>query len=391
MNSSDYVITRDDWRGIEGHRGSGRVLHYYARYLQHPSGVTDSINHWAAATELAGYETWIIAAKPSPGAHNEFQSNRVLQVWHLGRGRSSWIPFGLFRRLRRGDVLVIHEGWVLSNLVAALFAKLRAIPLVVVPHGVYEGQVARGQQDLFGLRHRVERWVLRQAALVHVFYSEERKTIRAFEDRIRGWITVPNGAPPAESVGAWRGGGGYYLWIGRFDIRHKGLDNLVRFWSKLPGERPQLVLAGPDFLGGRDTLGAMIQGFGLQESVVLRGRVTGDEKRLLLSECRAYIHPSRWESCSITLLEMLAAGVPSLVSDTIYAASEMAGAGVVATASFGDPDADAEQALRSVDRNERLGAAGAEWAASAGGWPATQSAYVKALESVGLLKKEGPS
>jgi hypothetical protein len=191
-----------------------RIHHYYARYLEHPSGVTDSIDHWARAAADAGWDARILCAEPPGGRGHREPSPLTRTIPHLGRGRGSYVPQGLLRELRRGDLLVIHEGWVLSNVVAALMARIRGARLVVMPHGVYERQIVENQRDVLGLRRQLDRLVLRMADTVHVFYAGEQDVVRAVESRVTCFVTVPNGADPVPDADAWRGGGDHFVWIG---------------------------------------------------------------------------------------------------------------------------------------------------------------------------------
>ncbi|HEY0248647.1 MAG TPA: glycosyltransferase [Gryllotalpicola sp.] len=361
------------------------VYHYYARYLEHPSGVTDAIDHWVQACLDAGRPTQILVASPRGSDANEFaRLDEVRVVRHLGRSRATWVPLGLRGLLRRGDVLFVHEGWVLSNVVAVRIARRAGARVVVVPHGVYEPQMVAAQRDVLGMRARMERWMLRAADAVHVFYPGEQRVVRAVEPAVRGFITAPNGTPDVDAVRPWTGDGDYFLWLGRFDPYHKGLDNLVRFWARLPQPRPRLVLAGPDFLGGRQRVAELVTELGLTGQVELLSRVTGEEKAALIASCRAYLHPSRWESCSITLLEMAASGVPSLISETIHAADELRPQGVLRSVRF-DDETDPGAALRAIDRNEDIGRAARDWAAASGNWKAVGRDFARQLDELDEL------
>jgi glycosyltransferase involved in cell wall biosynthesis len=267
----------------------------------------------------------------------------------------------------------LHEGWVLSNVVAAVIAKLRRVPFIVVPHGVYERGIIDATKDMGGVRSRAERWTLRNAAAVHVFYPGEADVVQALDPRVSSFIVHPNGAPVSDL--AWDGGGDSYIWIGRFDPHHKGLDNLVRAWSQLAEPRPKLVLAGPDFRGGRDQIAALVVQLGLEETVSIRGRVSGEEKHALMRGARAYVHPSRWESCSIMLLEMLGVGVPCVVSHSIHAADELGPAGVVLVADFTADAADLADVLAEADRNADLGIRARKWVDGEGSWEAVGPDY----------------
>ena len=357
------------------------VFHYYARYLAHPSGVTDSINNWVLALSSKGGSTRIVGARVGSAPNNEFaDADRTLTVPHIGWNRATWLPLGLMRLLRRGDLLVLHEGWVLSNLGAAIIARIRRVPYIVVPHGVYERGIIESTRDFAGARVSAEKWLLRNSAAVHVFYRGETEVVRDLEPKTGSYIVHPNGAPTSSDE--WTGSGDYFLWIGRFDPHHKGLDNLVRSWARLPEPRPRLILAGPDFRGGRAQIKSLVDEHGLSDTITIRGRVSGDEKTELMREARAYVHPSRWESCSIMLLEMLGLGVPAVISETIHAAGELEPVGAVMVASFeADPNRLAAT-IDAVDRNVALGHRAREWVEEDGSWEAVTPAYVQDIEII---------
>src|SRR5688572_7927734 len=111
-----------------------RVVHYYPRALSDRSGVTAAIRLWEAAAARSGYETTLLHASKGEAGH----------VVHSGGRRPTFIPWGLGKRLRSDDLLVLHEGWTLSNVFAAAVARRRRIPYVTMPHGVYEPGVMRG-------------------------------------------------------------------------------------------------------------------------------------------------------------------------------------------------------------------------------------------------------
>jgi glycosyltransferase involved in cell wall biosynthesis len=366
-----------------------RVLHYYARYLEHPSGVTDALNHWAEASIRAGDDVEIVAATPRGADTNEFALRDLTSTTaHVGRGRNSWIPVGLFIKLRKNDLLVLHEGWVLSNVVAMIAAQVRGAKVVVMPHGVYEEQVITHQKDVGSLRRSLDRWVLRRADAVHIFYPGERDVVRALEPSVDKFIVAPNGTVDPGKSAEWNGTGDYFLWMGRFDVYHKGLDMLLDFWANLPAPAPKLMLAGPNFMDGREKTLDLIEHHKLKGVVEVRGRVSGAEKDALLAACRAYIHPSRWESCSIMLLEALAAGVPSLISSRIHAAHELGPIGVLHSTDF-TADAAEHDGISRIDRNAALGARAAKWARATGSWQEMGELMVREQRELGLREKRG--
>lgn len=305
-----------------------RFVSYYSRAVSDASGVTVALWAWANALAAAGEEVLVAHAggpRRSPDPILNVRGVLDVRVRHLGRRRPTYAPIGLPQVLRRGDVLLLHEGWVLSNYVAAAIAFVSRVPYVVVPHGVYEPGIMAPLRGPRALRSRIERLLLEHALAVHVFWESERDRVTAVAPRARVIVAPIGAAPPA---GGWVGGGGYLAWLGRFDPVHKGLDLLLEGLARLePDVRPQLRLHGPDYNAGLAATRAHVQRLGLEPWVTIGDPVYGEEKRQFLIRADGYVHPSRWESYGIALIESLALGVPSVVSDAIHMAPALRAAG----------------------------------------------------------------
>lgn len=360
-----------------------RVIHYYSRYFTHPSGVVDSIGHWVQQTRRSTNEVFIWAAKPSSiSSGGPPHQDHTETIRHLGKRRETWIPVALIWKLRRYDVLYLHEGWTASNLFAAFVGRLRKATVILMPHGVYEYGITSKIADVAGMRRRLERLTLRLTHFVHIFYEAEAQVVTAFAKQPLAFIVFANGAPTASEGRPWTSGGSYFLWMGRFDVDHKGIDNLIRFWSRLELPRPRLVLAGPDHRGGRQQMITLAQSLGVSQDIEFHRHVAGAAKADLMLGCRAYLHPSRWESCSITLLEFLALGAPTLISNTIHAANDLGSIGVTAVTDFSclDPS-NTSQALHGVDNNVDLGNHARAWVQDAGSWDHIGVNYARWLDT----------
>ncbi len=68
----------------------------------------------------------------------------------------------------------------------------------------------------------------------------------------------------------------------------------------------------------------------LTDCVTIRGSVAGAEKHQLMVHARGYVHSSRWDACSMVLLEFMARGTPCLINSSVHAAAtyEQAGAAI---------------------------------------------------------------
>jgi glycosyltransferase involved in cell wall biosynthesis len=353
-----------------------KIVHFYGRFGDGASGVTEALTGWAELTEDLGYNVEIWSAR------GERVKHRLLRhIAHVGWGRRFALPMGLLWSLRRSDLVYLHEGWTLSNVVAVAVGRLRRSKMVLMPHGVYDPHMVVLQRDILGIRRALERWVLRSVDAVHVFYASEYVDVRLLEPRAALPIIAPNGGPEPESVETWTGAGDYFCWVGRFDPYHKGLDLLLEAWAELPKAPPRLILAGPDYMGGRVKVEELVERLKLSDQVEVRGPVYGAEKDTLLAECVAYVHPSRWESCSIALLENLAMGIPSLLADSVHAAPTLKAAGVVQLCDFNSSDA-LNRAIMLTANNHELSQASRQWMSDSGSWVAVAREYRLELKSL---------
>ena len=292
------------------------------------SGVSFALWSWARAQAAAGFEVCVLhAPADSTGADVSFVPKgcghglAAVAIPHLGRHRMTLRPSSLDRYLGHDDLLVLHEGWVVNNVVAAAVAHRARVPYAVMPHGVYEPAWTGYLKGPRWVRNQLERQVLEGAVAVHMFFESELADVRTLAPRANFFV-IPTGFDvPVEH---WIGGGDYLGWIGRIDPVHKGLDLLIRALARVPAvDRPALWIRGYDYKGGVDALKCLVAGRDVAKWVSLEGPIAGAEKARFLREADGYVHPSRWECHSMALLENLALGAPCLVSEAIHIADTL--------------------------------------------------------------------
>ena len=308
-----------------------RFVQYIARFFTRDDSVVNVALEWSRALAALGHEvvlahgtTDVWRTDLDPGISEEY-------VLHAGAGKNL-VPLTLGKTLRRGDVLILHSDWRLANLVAASTARRKGVPYVVVPHGDYYPPQVKLVDRFHSIRVGAERRLVRGSLAVHVFWPGEVPLVHAFAGDVR-CIVAPTGVELTEA--RWAGGGGYVSWIGRYVVDHKGLDLLAGALARMdPAQRPVVQLRGIDQRGELAGLEKLVDSLGVSDAMRLGGPVVGAEKERFLLEADAYVHPSRWESHSVALLENLALGVPSLVSRGSHCAGALvdAGAAVVADA-----------------------------------------------------------
>jgi glycosyltransferase involved in cell wall biosynthesis len=201
-----------------------------------------------------------------------------------------------------------------DNIAAAWSATRRGIPYIVMPHGGYNKRARRRRRYKKGVWLPVERAYLERSLAVHVFFDIETRDASEMTPKAR-WLVAPTGIElPADR---WDGGtGGYLAWIGRYDIRTKGLDLLLHAMTHLPPtDRHPLRMHGRSSYDSGVEVQRIAHASNVAAAVTIGGELAGSEKADFLRRAVAYVHPSRWESHSLAIVEALAYGIPSVVSE----------------------------------------------------------------------------
>lgn len=284
--------------------------------LSVPGGVQSHVQQLAAALRDLGDEVALLAPGPGPD--------------HIGLGRSVGIPFndsvapvaaspavlartGRVLRDLAPDVVHVHEPLVPWVGPAAVRAAPRAVVLTF--H-------AWSRRDrLYRAARPLGRALLRRAAVaIAVSDAAASYHAAALGVPVNRFAVVPNGvdverfataAPLPEIVDADRP---TLLFVGRLE-RRKGLETLVRAFTRLKADRPDLRLYvvgdGPE----RDRCQALLPAR-LRADMIFLGRVAAEDLPRFQASCDVYVAPALGgESFGIVLLEAMAAGRPVIASD----------------------------------------------------------------------------
>jgi glycosyltransferase involved in cell wall biosynthesis len=114
--------------------------------------------------------------------------------------------------------------------------------------------------------------------------------------------------------------GRYVFNIGGVDVR-KNVPMLIEAFARLTrdlAEPVQLVIAGAAHSANTAVfppLKPVVERFGLQDRVVLTGRVSEADKLALYQAADLYVTPSAYEGFGLTALEAMACGVPTIAAN----------------------------------------------------------------------------
>jgi len=100
------------------------------------------------------------------------------------------------------------------------------------------------------------------------------------------------------------------LFLGRL-AGSKNIDLLVKAVFMCKRKDFELIIAGPDF-GMLKTLQKLVSKFEMEDRVTFRGRVSESEKLQLLSEATIFVYPSLEDIFSLSLIEAVGVGLPSI-------------------------------------------------------------------------------
>jgi glycosyltransferase involved in cell wall biosynthesis len=221
----------------------------------------------------------------------------------------------------RPDLLHLHSPYFPPNATLAAWARRRRLPYVVTPHGALSpGELANRWFLKLPYKVLFERPLLNHAAFVHAVGASEALDRYGVTAQV---VLAPCGIDfptvPAEldrqalaSRHPALRGRRVFFFLGRLDPRQKGLDLLVRAFAAAGLDGATLVVAGPDFRGGRAELERMAARTRAPILVLgpLHGRMAFDG----IAGADVFVHPSRWEGMPQSVLEAAAVGVPSLVT-----------------------------------------------------------------------------
>jgi glycosyltransferase involved in cell wall biosynthesis len=219
------------------------------------------------------------------------------------------------------DVLHVHSVFVPMN--AAITRAWRG-PVVVSPHGGFDPVSLRRsffRKQIYSALY--ERSMVRRAATTVALTDVEAAQVRAYAGDVVTAV-VPNGvAPRPAGIGgtSFRHSVGVpadarlAVFVGRLDVRHKGLDRLAAAATAAPTWR--FLLVGPDHRGGQRRLQRMAADLGTSARMYLVGQLEPAAVTDAYAAADLFVLPSRWEGLPMSLLEALAQGIPSLVSPEV--------------------------------------------------------------------------
>jgi glycosyltransferase involved in cell wall biosynthesis len=223
------------------------------------------------------------------------------------------------------DIVVFHGVYFLKYVQIAKYLVKKHIPYVVVPHcSLTKVSLAQKRIKKFFANLIFFSRFLRHSAAIQ-FLTDNEKETSIFSDK--GFVCGNGVAFPAQKK-SWDEYNQCksFVYIGRLDVFHKGLDILLDAFELekvfFMNNQVRLDIYGPKQMkthkkksDAHETIKKMIADRGIEQIVHVHNAVFGKEKENTLIQSDVFIQTSRFEGLPLGILEALAAGMPCLVTE----------------------------------------------------------------------------
>ncbi len=317
-------------------------------------GVTQGL--WALATEQAamGHEVTLWCRVDPTAEAEELARARGLTLGRFHRSPRSRNTEIIGRLADPPDLVHLHGSWIPAHALLARRLRKRSIPYAVTAHGGHT-------RHLFGRRSVLRRAYLRlieqpmvtaAGAVTYYHRSEADEAVR-----VMGRLPTARLAwfgPDLRKVSRpWDPAADrpFVLYLGRYDVFQKGLDDLVVLAGSAPdvrfelhGTRPASARAAAEF----DELAASAP-----PNLRFGPPIYDDDKFETLVSAALYVQYSRFEGFPLSISEALAHGVPVACRAQLGCTAELA-ADDACISLDDDPAVAARQLVEALGQPDRL-------------------------------------
>jgi glycosyltransferase involved in cell wall biosynthesis len=228
--------------------------------------------------------------------------------------------YGAMRGLRSFDLVVTFGIWRLVTSLILRSATLVGVPVIVCPMGMLEPWALRQKALKKRLAwHAYQKSDLDHSVALHATSRPEAENLQQLGLKVPV-VVLPHGIDLPDDVtltGARRRREVKKLRTALFLSRlhpKKGVEDLVQAWAAVRPTGWELVIAGPDCDGYRETVRKRVDQLNCATEVKLHGPVYGDKKSEMFARADLFVLPSYSENFGLVIPEALSYGVPVIAT-----------------------------------------------------------------------------
>ena len=214
------------------------------------------------------------------------------------------------------DIVVFHEVYYPPYLKISEELRKSRIPYVIIPHGCLttEAQRKKWLKKKIGNFLLFNRYIKNAAAIQCLSLNESEKV--RFD--VKKFIGTNGVTVPERRKDCFHRERVEFLYVGRLDAYHKGLDLLLQAVEKKAGILRKhhccIKICGPDCDGDFSHVQRLIRENKVMDLVELCPGIYGKDKENALLSADLFVQTSRFEGMPLGILEALSYGLPCLVS-----------------------------------------------------------------------------
>lgn len=215
------------------------------------------------------------------------------------------------------NLVVFHEAYRKEYLKISAHLRKNSIPYVIIPHG----ELSNGAQKKKALKKKIANILLfnhfiNNSLAIQCLSQNELKSTNFGKTKFVGTngISLPNISKENFSIHGVK-----FVYIGRLDIYHKGLDLMLESFANvkelLKDKNCSLTIYGPNIKGRLEKLEELVKSNGLEDFITLKKEVFDNEKQVVLLNSDIFIQSSRFEGMPMGILEAMSYGIPCFVTE----------------------------------------------------------------------------
>lgn len=215
------------------------------------------------------------------------------------------------------DLVVFHECYRIEYLQIAKNLVKNNVPYIIVPHGELneDAQKKKKIKKMIANILLFNRFV-KSAVAVQCLSSREFENTHFGREKIIGTNGVKM---PKKHKEQFNTEGVRFVYIGRLDAYHKGLDLLCEAISivslDMRNNNCFFEIYGPDINGRANYLKGLIEKYEIDDLIIIGSQVSGEEKEKILLNTDVFIQTSRFEGMPLGIQEALSLGIPCAVTE----------------------------------------------------------------------------